>query len=241
MKLSKLSRAVVAASLLATGAAAHAEITTSGSVAFTSDYKYRGITQTDNGPAVQGGLTLSHDSGLYFAVWASSVHAPFVADAPLEIDPSIGYSFTSGDVTYDMGVLYYGYPGAEETAAGVDELNFTEFYGSVAFGGAKVGLAYTPDYTGDFEDHLYTYVSYGTEVAGFGVSASVGYNKLLDSKDSFSAVKDDDNYIDYKVGVTKELAGLTVEVAYIGSDLDKKDLGSNYGEGKAIVTVSKAF
>ena len=56
MKLSKLSRAVVAASLLATGAAAHAEITTAGSVAFTSDYKYRGISQTGKKPALNGGI-----------------------------------------------------------------------------------------------------------------------------------------------------------------------------------------
>ena len=234
MKLSKLSRAVVAASLLATGAAAHAEITTSGSVAFTSDYKYRGISQTSGGPAVQGGLTASHDSGLYFAVWGSSIN---FTDSGLEIDPSIGYTFSSGDVTYDVGVLYYGYPSANDP----DELNFTEFYGSVAFGGAKVGLAYTPDYTGAFEDHIYAYVSYGTEIGGFGLSTSLGYNKLLDSKDSFIAGKDDDNYIDYKIGVSKEIAGLAVEVAYIGSDLKKSDWGNNDVEGKVIATVSKAF
>ncbi|MFX7396945.1 TorF family putative porin, partial [Acinetobacter baumannii] len=86
-----------------------------------------------------------------------------ISSGELELDPSIGYSFSSGDVTYDIGVLQYGYP--EDT-----KKNFTEVYGSVAYAGAKLGVAYSPDFYAETGKSLYTYVSYGTEVAGFGVS-----------------------------------------------------------------------
>ncbi len=72
MKLSKLTTAVLAASLLTAGAA-YAEdapaFTTAGSVAFTTDYKFRGISQTKTNAAVQGSMTISHESGAYFTAW----------------------------------------------------------------------------------------------------------------------------------------------------------------------------
>ncbi|WP_158249290.1 TorF family putative porin [Amnimonas aquatica] len=230
MKLSKLSRAVVAASLLATGAAAHAEITTAGSVAFTSDYKYRGISQTSSGPAVQGGLTLSHDSGLYAALWGSSIN---FADSGLELDPSVGYAFSAGGLDFDVGVLQYGYPGSKE-----DDLAFTEVYGSVAYAGAKLGVAYSPNFFGASGKATYTYVSYGTEVGGLGLTAYVGYQTIEDN-----ATYGAEDYIDYKLALSKEVSGLTFEVAYIGTDLSDKDFGGDATDkdGKVIATVSKAF
>lgn len=74
----------------------------------TTDYRFRGVTQTQNDPALQGGFTLGHASGLYFGLWGSNVN--FGAGTPnLELDPSIGYavkleSFSSKPVL-DVGAV----------------------------------------------------------------------------------------------------------------------------------------
>lgn len=244
MKLSKLSYAVAVASLLAVGAAAHAEIKTTGSAAFTTDYKFRGISQTSNNAAVQAGVTFAHDSGFYLSGWGSSVDS-LVGGS--EMDLLLGYTGTEGDYTYDVGVMRYAYPGANDKNFGV-EPDYNEIYASVSAFGAKVGAAYSDDYFGETGKFSYVYASYGTTVEGFGVSASVGYNKLYDDDKSFSVAKIDDDYIDYKVAVSKDLGfldkglgGVAVEVAYIGTDLDDDDLPGLNVDGSVVATVSKAF
>lgn len=246
MKLSKLSHAVIAASLMTVGAMAHAEITTSGSVAFTTDYKFRGITQTSNGAAVQGSLTASHDSGLYASAWGSSIAS---GSGGSEMDFLFGYAGTTGDVSYDVGVMRYAYPGANKGNFGADP-DYNEIYGSVAAHGAKVGVAYSDDYFAETGKFGYVFASYGTEVSGVGVSASVGYNYFFD--DSFAAGEGlgaflgnaavtDDAYIDYKVAVSKEVEGIGFELAYIGTDLDDKDAAGLNIDGSFVVTASKSF
>lgn len=235
MKLSKLSHAVIAASLMTVGAMAHAEITTSGSVALTSDYKFRGITQTSNNAAIQGSLTASHDSGAYATVWGSSVDG-LVGGS--EMDFMLGYAGESGDISYDVGVMRYAYPGANSGNAGA-EPDYNEVYGSVAAYGAKLGVAYSDDYFAETGKFSYVYASYGTEVKGFGLAASVGYNKLYDSGQFFAGT--DDDYIDYKVAVSKEIEGIGLEVAYIGTDFSESDLPGLSIDGSFVVTASKSF
>lgn len=242
MKLSKLSTALLAGSLLMVGVAAQAEeaagpFTTSGSVAMTTNYFYRGVTQSDSA-ALQGNIMISHESGLYFNVWGSSVASVPTAGIPasgLELDPSIGFAGKAGDVAYDVGVLRYGYPNSSAISgdAGPD---FTEVYGSVAFSGAKLSLAYTDNFFLETGKMLYVNASYGAEVAGFGLSAALGYSKA--DEDEFGV----SDYMDYKVAVSKSVLGLTAELAYIGNNLDEDEALGAYAEsGQAVFTVSKAF
>ncbi len=244
MKLSKLSYAVAVASLLTVGAAAHAEIKTSGSVAFTTDYKFRGITQTSNNAAVQGGLTFAHDSGAYLSAWGSSIDG---LAGGAEMDLLLGYTGTEGDYTYDVGVMRYGYPGANEGNLGANP-DYNEVYASVSAYGAKIGAAYSDDYFAESGKFSYVYASYGTTYKDVNLSAYVGYSKLYDDGKSFSVVKNDDNYVDYKVAASKDLGfldkgltGVSVEVAYIGTDLKEADLPGLNVDGSVVATVSKAF
>lgn len=94
-------------------------------VTFTSNYVFRGITQSDSGGAVQGGIDWSDDnSGLYAGVWASSID--FSDSTDFELDLFVGYSDTLvEDVTYDIALIHYAYPGAPSGT----EYNFTEAYG----------------------------------------------------------------------------------------------------------------
>ncbi|MFN3586584.1 MAG: TorF family putative porin [Moraxellaceae bacterium] len=224
MKLTTLSAAVLAAGMMMS-AAAQAEdgpFTVSGDVTMVSDYLYRGFTQTSSSPALQGTISISHESGLYLTVWGSSIEFA----SGLELDPSIGYAGKAGDVEYDVGVLYYGYPGstADEVANGSGKYDFVEFYGSVSFSGATLGLAYSPDFFGEAGDSLYLNASYGTEVSGFGLSAAVGFS----TGDAYA-----DDIIDYKVAVSKEVLGLGLELAYVGTDVDGNDEAITFAVSKS--------
>ncbi len=234
MKLSHLAKALLASSVLLSSVNAMAEaFTVTGNTTFTSDYLYRGVSQTSNTAAVQGTLSLAHESGLYFTLWGSSIGFA----QGLELDPSIGFAGKAGEVAYDVGVLQYGYPGASAA-----NYPFTEVYGSVSMAGAKVGLAFSNDFFGETGKSIYLSASYGTEVAGIGLAGSVGFNKFSDAAmDAF------DGYIDYKIAVSKSVAGLGIEGAYIGSDLDETDCAAFSGgdsavcEGRFVLTVSKGF
>ena len=107
----------------------------SANVALVSDYVFRGISQTQNRPAIQGGFDYSHSSGLYLGTWGSNVS--WVQDTgmktnnSLELDVYGGYKGAVGPVSYDVGVLQYYYPG--DVVAGVKNTNSTEVYVGVGF------------------------------------------------------------------------------------------------------------
>lgn len=242
MKLTKLSSALLAGGLLMAAVSAQAAdeaagpFTTSGGVAMTTDYFYRGVTQSD-GPAIQGNLMLSHESGAYFNVWGSSIN--FAGN--LELDPSIGFAGKAGDVGYDVGVLYYGYPNST-AADGGGKADFVELYGSVTYAGAKLGVAYAPDFTYESGSMIYINASYGLEIgAGFTASAYVGYSLGEDGADGFEGLIGEDSYLDYKVAVSKSVLGVTAELAYIGNSLDEDTSGVAAESGAAVFTLSKAF
>lgn len=222
----------------------------SGSAAVTSDYRYRGITQTGNDPAVQAGFTLSHNSGLYAGLWGSNVNfgSP---DPHLELDPFIGYStsldgFASKPIL-DVGVWYYSYPSASD-------LNWVELYGKLIFKNAfaegdsiLTNINYTNDYAGADADSWNVNVGYSVPFGstGFGGVANVGYTVVTDDdKYDFNG---DDNYVDWKAGVTytfKSIPTVTAELAAIGTNIDTKDMTDSAKRGVetgAVFTLTKAF
>ena len=132
--------------LLSAGAA-HAEV--SGSITLTSDYLFRGISQTDGKPALQGGVEWAHDSGFYVGTWGSSIS--WLADSDpeissqLELDGYVGYRGDFGDsgFGYDVGAVHYWYPGSYP--AGFNKADTTELYAGVSWNilSAKYSYAVT--------------------------------------------------------------------------------------------------
>jgi uncharacterized protein (TIGR02001 family) len=107
MNSMKIALAAAAATLALAGAASAQELKASYNVGVTSDYVFRGVSQTQEDPALQGGIDLSYGIG-YAGVWASNVD--FGANDPkTEIDFYAGVKPTVGDTSLDFGVLYYGY------------------------------------------------------------------------------------------------------------------------------------
>lgn len=100
----------------------------SGNLSLTSNYLFRGISQTQDGPAVQGGIDYAHPSGFYVGTWASNVawvkENGLKDDNRLEIDLYGGYKGEAGPIAYDLGLIRYHYPG--RLTAGKTTPNTTE-------------------------------------------------------------------------------------------------------------------
>jgi len=128
MKIRPSSLAVTAAALLGTGSACVAmagDLTANVSV--TNNYIWRGLTQSENGAAVQGGLDYTTDSGFYVGTWASNV--TYVPADPFSYEHDIYLGIRGGDkLTWDVGYLYYNY----DEAANYD---FSEAYVTLGWNG----------------------------------------------------------------------------------------------------------
>ena len=213
--------------------AAQSPHTFTGNVGLVTDYRFRGISQTDKRFAVQGGFTVSHESGLYASVWGSSIDEYVAGASDQEIDLIAGYTKTVGAATFDVGVLYYYYPGAEAIVPGYNS-DFFEPYASVkgTFGPvtAKVSAAYAPKqhaiaglHTKD--DNLYGALDLSGSVGDTGVSLSahLGHNFMDDS--FLSAGKD---YTDWSLGASYTWNHLTFGVSYVDTNFSKGALTSPF-------------
>jgi uncharacterized protein (TIGR02001 family) len=170
------------------------DFTTSANLALTSNYVWRGMTQTSNSPAVQGGIDLGY-KGLYAGVWGSNID--FGTQASLEADLYGGYKGELLGVGYDAGYIIYTYP-HDSTA-----LNFEEVYFGLSKSIGDLGL--NAKYykaiqaAGDPKDYWEGGASYALP-AGFGLAASYGDYEDIGSN--------------YKVGVTKAIGKFTAGIAY---------------------------
>lgn len=121
----------------------------SANIGVTSNYLFRGVTQTADQTAVSGGLDYGFDSGVYVGTWLSNVD--FGAGGQTEIDYYIGYSGEFSEFSYDIGYAYYHYPEAEDTFG--SDFSFGEIYASVSYDFLTAGIFYvsnskTDDTTG---------------------------------------------------------------------------------------------
>ena len=196
--------------------------TINGGATLVSDYRFRGISQTDRRFAVQGTFTLSHSSGFYATVWGSSIDDYVAAGGDQEIDLIAGWHHSWNGTTLDMGVLYYYYPGSGSFVPGYNS-DFAEPYVSLAhaFGPvtAKVTANYAPSQSalsvgnGD-EDNLYLAGDLSATVpnTALTLSAHVGH--------SFgpSYLTIGDGYTDWNVGASYAVGPLTLGVQYVDTD-----------------------
>ncbi len=237
-----IKKTLLAAALLAGSQAALAEI--SGNVTLTTDYRFRGYSQTTSDPAVQGGFDYSHESGFYAGIWGSNVEFA----GSLELDYYAGFS---GDITdglgFDVGIIYYDYPGGD--LGGVDP-EFTEFYGGLSGDVGPVSLSgtisYSDDYFGESGNSFYYDLgaSFGLP-QDFTLSAHYGYQTIDDgeiTKAGFFS-SNEDSYSDWSIGVSRSYMDLDFDLSYIDTDLDNDDdcFGANACEGTLVFSVSKSL
>ena len=197
----------------------------------TSDYRYRGISQTRLKPALQGGADYALPGGFYIGAWASTIKwiKDWDVKGPLELDLYGGYKGEiQKDFGYDVGLLQYAYVGnklADVGGGGVfKNANTTEIYGALSYGPVTGKLSYAltnlfGNYnfaTNEKSSGSYYFDLSGTFDLGSGLSLvpHIGYQKV--------AKIDNASYTDYSLTLTKDLgSGFSVSGAIVGTDADK--------------------
>ncbi|WP_426114642.1 TorF family putative porin [Massilia sp. PWRC2] len=215
--------------------------------AVTSDYRYRGISQSRLQPALQGGADFTNKpSGLYVGIWASTIKWTKDAGGSGDVEIDL-YAGKRGDIGqgfgYDVGVLTYVYPSnGLADVSGFANANTTELYGQLSYGPGALKYSHAV-----------------TNLFGFVDSKNSGY---LDLSVNPELVKDvtlnlhagrqrvDNNgtasYIDWKVGVTHDFGVVTGALAYIGTNAGKVAYaspanGKFLGKSALQLTISKTF
>ncbi len=246
MKIKALSHAVVAGAVAFSGAALaddHGKgFEIAGNVALTTDYRFRGISQTDSGPAIQGGFDIEHKSGLYAGVWGSNIDFAG-SDASMELDYYVGFAGEiNKDVGYDVGWIWYDYPQGDNNN---EMLDYYEWYGSISAFGATLGMAYSPDYTGDINSFTYTYLDYSF---GLPEDISLDLHYGINRFDDGGGSTDGDNffgrghYDDWSVGLSKDMWGVNWAVTYIDTNVSDTECGNNQDcSSQYVFTISKSL
>ena len=222
MLIKKMLPAAMATALLAGGVVnqAQAEVEISGNVALTSDYRFRGISQSNDDIAVQGGFDVAFDNGIYIGTWGSSVDFDLDSaqglNGSLELDYYVGWASDIGDsgLALDVGYLYYDYPGDSSVLEG----DYQEIYASASFADGTVGIHYSDDYYAESGSFFYYYADYS-----FGLSDTLSLDLhvgLNDFDDADVFLSDGDSYIDYSVGLTASYFAVDWSLAWVGTDLD---------------------
>ncbi|NJO55072.1 MAG: hypothetical protein HC834_00535 [Rhodospirillales bacterium] len=226
----------------------------SGGVALTSNYVFRGISQTNNEPAIQGNIDYSIDTGLagisvYGGFWASNVDFQDDDEAQVEIDWSFGLTGEIADtgLGWTLGGIYYSYPGSR----GNLNYDYWEIYPALSYSPIEglaldVAMNYSPDYFAASGDSYYPNGTVSYEIPGIPKkwftltpSATLGYI-FIDDNDAFGTP----SYLTWALGATVNIKGLDVAFTYTDTNLSKNDCfggTQNWCEAKFIGTVSYSF
>ena len=221
-------------------------VTVSGTVGIASDYRFRGVSQSDQEMAVQGGLTVAHRSGFYIGTWASNLAGwGTFGGANMELDLIGGYKAKLADkATLDVGLTWYMYPG------GADRTDFAEPYakltGTTGAAALTAGVAYAPkqqsigkwyntgadaangvyNRPGAKDDNLHLWGDGALAVAGTPLTAKVhvGHSWGQDGLGpNATAVSPTGSYWDWSLGADATWRTLTFNVSYVATDISDRD------------------
>ncbi|RDE04865.1 TorF family putative porin [Sphingomonas aracearum] len=218
-------------------------ITVTGSVAGVSDYRFRGVSQSDEEAAIQGGITVAHESGFYVGTWASNLSGwGTFGGANMELDLIGGYKRSFGSGAIDVGLTWYMYPGGfSKTDFAEPYVKLSGTYGPLSL---TAGVAYAPKQEalgnwsntpesriGDKEDNLYLWGDAAAGIPNTPITAKahIGYsdgNPGLGPNGT--SVAPTGSYWDWMLGADLAIKGtpLTLGVAYVDTDISRR--GSAY-------------
>lgn len=215
-------------------------------IGVTSDYVFRGISQSAEDPALQGGIDIGY--GIFYAgAWASMIDFGKQSDyglasgqnvAHTELDLYAGIKPTWGPLTFDLGVIYYMYPGANDDAPGnpnhfFAELDYFEIKAGVSGSLARnltagVTVFYSPEYTGKQGAVTTVEGAIAYELPKFGaftptigglIGTSMGDYKAA-TNTGFVAANGDDSYLYWNVGLSLGVDALTLDFRYWDTNID---------------------
>lgn len=234
-----------------------------GTLWWTTDYMFRGISNTRNHPAVQGEMDWTYE-GFYLSGWMSNTE---FQTAHLETDGYFGYRFNAGMFAFDFGGLYYGYPGGRNLAANAQgkftDVDYWEGKAAVsttldmdlspAFG---LQVYISPDFSGNDGTAEAVYGTFGLALPyGINFSSGVGYQNVSGDQSSGTSqgivkpdgtILDGYDYVWWNAGVNTDYKGFHFDLSYYDTahtaDLKVFNGGSDtLFHGRAVFTLSKAF
>ena len=205
-------------------------------VTLASDYVFRGVSQTMEDPAIQGGFELSHQSGVFAGVWGSTVDfadgGPDDDEADLEVDLYAGYSFPIGkDFSFDGTIYRYVYPG---TASGFD-LDYTELTGCLHYRESlSATVAYSNDVFGTDRDGIYYRLAGSVPLPyDMGLYATVGHYDLDDAYD--------ESHADWSLGIERSFGPFTAGLTYYDTNSAGSRIFGDTADGRMVLSFSADF
>lgn len=260
MLKNKIVTAAVAGALALPGAVLAEEAasphTVTGNLGFYSDYSLRGLTQTLEEPAIQGGFDYAHSSGLYLGTWASNVSSSLFPGGSMEWDLYGGWAKTFGDFGVNVGGYYYYYPGAEY--ANGDKFDFVELMLAGSWKWVSLKMYYAVnDFLGQNQESFGAFFSDGSDGSiywdltatypvtdAFSITGHVGQQTIEGTADGI-----DLDYTDYKIGANYLWSGFNFGLYYKDTDASESEYtffkpdGSPVfiGDDAVIFSVSKTF
>jgi uncharacterized protein (TIGR02001 family) len=233
----KIATYALMATAVLTASVARAEL--SATITGTTDYDFRGVSQTADDPALQISVDYEGENGLYAGVWGSNVDFDNCCDENLEIDYYAG--FVAGEtIEWDFGAIYYAYPGA-------NDLNYGEIYGGGTYYGENdwdlgAKLWASADWFGYDKYGYYaeSNFNYALPWFGIGVTAHLGYT-FGDGPDDFTEDSGLREYVDWWLGVNRSFGPVDLELRYVDTDLGdglEVSNGAGTNDGRFIFSVS---
>ncbi|AJP70840.1 TorF family putative porin [Sphingomonas hengshuiensis] len=208
-------------------------VTITGNFGATTDYRFRGLSQSHEHVAGQGTINVNHESGAYVGTWASTIDDTYSLPGygDVEVDLYGGYTKTlSNGLGYDVGLLYYFYAGAPK----LNNTDFFEPYASVnyTFGPAnvKVGGNYAWKQSGTADqDSLYLYSNVAVTVPNTPIPLKLlGHVGRSDGYlGKFNLDAGDENYLDWSLGAETSFQGFTLGVSYVDTDITSTRIGGD--------------
>jgi uncharacterized protein (TIGR02001 family) len=209
-----------------------------GNVTIASDYSFRGVSQTDRDPAIQGGFDVAFEPGFYLGTWGSNVSG-FV-DTSMEWDLYGGFAGQiTEEVGYDLRYIRYEYPGNGDT------YDYNEYHAMLKWNGFIFGVGYSDEYFA-LEEVVWWYpnVEYSLSLpAESSLVFKAGMSMTDDGDDLFTDSFGDEDVLDWSVTYKVPVAGVTLGIGVVGTDIDDDDCygGMKICETRAIVSVSKSM
>lgn len=214
-------RPIVLATAIALAAPMAAQAEFSANIGVTSNYIFRGVTQTNDAAAVSGGLDYANDSGIYAGTWISNVDYGNPGNQ-YEQDWYLGYGFKAGGVDLDAGYIKFTYPIRNVN------LDYDEIYLNASMGAFNGGFAYTVRKEGNPAKENDIYFHLGAE---FEVKKGVVVGVTVGRYDYDDDVANTD-YSHGQLSVSKDDFTLA---------MDKNNLSGAAGDARFSVSWSKAF
>lgn len=215
----------------------------SANVAFTSEYYFRGLSQTDDAPAAQGGIDydigVAKDVDLYLGVWGSNVDfnedaADDGATVEIDIYGGLRGEIAGTGVGWDAGFVYYAYPGASSSL----NYDFVELQGGLSYdfgiASASVNFNYTPEMFGDSGDAYYPKISIDVPVGKFLTLSGSLARQWIQKNDVFGQP----DYTEWGIGATVNVAGFDLNLAYTDTNIDGNPDGA---DSAVLFTLSRSF